>query len=85
MNSILKKSNLLFELQCDIGLITLEDIAIVAHDTNHLSSQIFQPWPTKVLQKLNHQRKYIIKCGRQYTNYFNTREDGNPLPLLDHI
>jgi hypothetical protein len=43
MNSILKKSNLLFELQCDIGLITLQGIAIVAHDTNHLSSQIPRP------------------------------------------
>jgi hypothetical protein len=67
MNSVQKRGNILFELQCDIGLITLEDIVIVAHDTNHLSSQIL------LLQKLNHQRKDIVRCGRQYTNYFNTR------------
>ncbi len=43
MNSIQKRGNLLFELQCDIGLITLEDIVIITHDTNYFSSQILQP------------------------------------------
>jgi hypothetical protein len=43
MNIVKKWGNLFFELHCDIGLITLEDITIVAHDINHLSSQILQP------------------------------------------
>jgi hypothetical protein len=83
MNSIKKEGNLFFKLQCNIHLIALKDVAI-AHILTIFPPKSSNLNPPKSYKYLTIKEKYIVRHER-HTNCLNAKEDGKPLPFLNHI
>jgi hypothetical protein len=65
-------------------LIAFKDVVATAHILTIFPPKSSNLNPPNSYKALTIKEKYIVRCGR-HTNCFNAKEDGKPLPFLNHI